>query len=51
MARNAPDPRDLLVAFSSEPHDHLADSRRVNSPDDDDERLLEEFFLPADIAV
>jgi hypothetical protein len=26
-------------------------SRRVNSPDNDDERLLEEISRPADIAV
>ncbi len=42
-----PDARDLLVPFASEP----MTSRRVNSPDNDDERLLEEISLPTDIAV
>jgi len=45
-----PDPRDLLVPF---PSDQLAIwpiSKRVNSPDNDDERLLEEISLPADVA-
>ena len=46
-----PDPRDLLVPFPSEPMTIWPISRRVNSPDNDDERLLEEISRPADIAV
>ena len=46
-----PDPRDLLVPFPSEPMTIWPISRRVNSPDNDDGRLLEEISPPADIAV
>jgi putative SOS response-associated peptidase YedK len=46
-----PDPRDLLVPFPSEPMTIWPISRRVNSPDNDDERLLEEISRPADLAV
>ena len=46
-----PDPRDLLVPFASEPMTIWPISGRVNSPDNDDERLLEEISLPTDIAV
>ena len=46
-----PDPRDLLVPFPSEPMTIWPISRRVNSPDNDDEQLLEEISLPTDIAV
>jgi SOS response associated peptidase (SRAP) len=46
-----PDPHDLLVPFPSEPMTIWPISRRVNSPDNDDERLLEEISPPADIAV
>ena len=46
-----PDPRDLLGPFPSEPMTIWPISRRVNSPDNDDERLLEEISPPADIAV
>jgi putative SOS response-associated peptidase YedK len=46
-----PDPRDLLVPFPSEPMTIWPISRRVNSPANDDERLLEEISPPADIAV
>jgi len=45
-----PDPRDLLVPFPSEPMTIWPISRRVNSPDNDDERLLEEISSAADIA-
>ena len=46
-----PDPRDLLVPFPSEPMTIWPISRRVNSPNNDDQRLLEEISRPADIAV
>jgi len=46
-----PDPRDLVVPFSSEQLAIWPISRRVNSPANDDERLLEEISLPADAAV
>jgi putative SOS response-associated peptidase YedK len=46
-----PDPCDLLVPFPSEQLAIWPISRRVNSPDNDDERLLEEISLPVDIAV
>ena len=46
-----PDPRNLLVPFPSEPMTIRPISKRVNSPDNDDERLLEEISPPADIAV
>jgi putative SOS response-associated peptidase YedK len=46
-----PDPHDLLVPFPSEPMSIWPISSRVNSPDNDDERLLDEISLPADIAV
>ena len=46
-----PDPRDLLVPFPSEPMTIWPISRRVNSPDNDDEKLLEEISPPADTAV
>ena len=45
-----PDPRDLLVTFPSEPMIMWPISRRVNSPDNDDERLLDEISPPTDIA-
>jgi putative SOS response-associated peptidase YedK len=45
-----PDPRDLLVPFPSEQLTIWPISRRVNSPDNDDERLLEEISQPADVA-
>ena len=41
-----PDPHDLLVPFPSEPMTIWPISRRVNSPDNDDERLLEENSRP-----
>ena len=46
-----PDPRDLLAPFPSEQLTIWPISRRVNSPESDDERLLEEVSLPADDAV
>ena len=46
-----PDPRDLLIPFPSEPMTIWPISRRVNSPDNDDERLLDEISPPTDIAV
>ena len=46
-----PDPRDLLVPFPSEPMTIWPISRRVNAPDNDDERLLEVISPSADIAV
>ena len=46
-----PDPRDLLVPFLSEPMTIWPISRRVNSPDNDDERILEQVSLAADIAA
>jgi len=46
-----PDPRDLLVPFPSKPMTFWPISRRVNSPDSDDERILEEVSLAADIAA
>jgi putative SOS response-associated peptidase YedK len=42
-----PDPRDLQVPFPSEP----MISRRVNSPDNDNERLLDENSPPTNIAA
>ena len=46
-----PDPRDLLVPFPSEPMTVWPILRRVNSPDNDDDRLLGEIAPPADMAV
>ena len=46
-----PDPRDLLVPFAGEQLTIWPISRRVNSPENDDERLLEEISLPAVVAV
>ena len=46
-----PDPRDLLVPFPSEPMTIWPISRRVNSPDNDDERLLEEIAPFSGVAV
>jgi putative SOS response-associated peptidase YedK len=46
-----PDPRDLLVPFPSKPMTFWPISRRLNSPDNDDERILEEVSLAADIAA
>ena len=46
-----PDPRDLLVPFPSEPMTIWPISRRVNSPDNDDEQILEQVSLAADIAA
>ena len=45
-----PEPRDLLFPFP-EPMTIWPISRRVNSPDNDDERLLEEIALSAGVAV
>ena len=45
-----PDPGDLLVPFPSVQLAIWPISRRVNSPDNDDEQLLEEISLPADVA-
>jgi putative SOS response-associated peptidase YedK len=44
-----PDPCDLLVPLPSEPMATWPISRRVNSPDNDDEHLLEEVMLPSGI--
>lgn len=46
-----PDPHDLLIPFPSELMTVWPISKRVNSPDNDDERLLDEVPLPADTAV
>ena len=46
-----PDPHDLLAPFPSEPMTMWRISKRVNSPDNDDERLLEEISLPDDAAA
>ena len=46
-----PDPRDLLVPFPTELLTIWPISRRVNSPDNDDERILEQVSLAADIAA
>ena len=40
-----PDPHDLLVPFPSEPLAIWPISKRVNSPDNDDEQLLDEVSL------
>ena len=42
-----PDPRDLLAPFPAEPMTMWPISKRVNSPQNDDESLLEEVRLPA----
>ena len=42
-----PDPRDLLAPFPAEPMKMWPISKRVNSPQNDDESLLEEVRLPA----
>jgi putative SOS response-associated peptidase YedK len=41
------DPRDLLAPFPGEPMTMWPISKRVNSPQNDDESLLEEVRLPA----
>jgi putative SOS response-associated peptidase YedK len=46
-----PDPHDLLVPFPSELMTMWPISKRANSPDNDDERLLEEITRPADTAA
>jgi putative SOS response-associated peptidase YedK len=46
-----PDPHDLLVSFPSDLMIMWPISKRVNSPDNDDERLLGEISLPADTAA
>ena len=46
-----PDPHDLLVPFPSELLVIWPISKRVNSPDNDDERLLDEFPLSTETAA
>ena len=46
-----PDPRDLLAPFPSDLMTMWPISKRVNSPDNDDERLLEPLPLPASIVA
>ena len=46
-----PDPCDLLVPFPSKQLAIWPISKRVNSPENDDEQLPEEISLPADVAV
>ena len=46
-----PDPHDVLAPFTSDLMSMWPISKRVNSPDNDDERLLDETLLPADIAA
>ncbi len=47
---NEPDPQDLLIPFPSELLVIWPISKRVNSPDNDDERLLDEFPLSTETA-
>jgi hypothetical protein len=42
-----PDPRELLAPFPAEPMVMWPISKRVNSPQNDDEDLLAEVVLPA----
>src|SRR5262245_19180253 len=46
-----PDPYDLLLAFPSELMAIWPISKRVNSPDNDDEQLLDEIALPTETAA
>ena len=46
-----PNPHDLLVPFPSEPLAIWPISKRVNSPEQDDERLLDEISLPTETAA
>ena len=46
-----PDPHDLLVPFPSELLSVWPISKRVNSPDHDDEQLLDEICLPTETAA
>ena len=46
-----PDPRDLLAPFPSDLMTMWPISKRVNSPDNDDERLLDPLPLPASIVA
>ena len=46
-----PDPHDLLAPLPSKSMTMWPISKRVNSPDNDDERLLEEISLPANAAA
>jgi len=46
-----PDPHDLLPPFPSELLSIWPISKRVNSPDNDDEQLLDEVPLPAETAA
>lgn len=48
---NEPDPRDLLRPFPSEPMTIWPISTRVNSPSNDDERLLDEIELTKALAA
>ena len=44
-----PDPRDLLAPFPSDLMTMWPISKRVNSPDNDDQQLLDAVSLPARI--
>jgi putative SOS response-associated peptidase YedK len=44
-----PDPHDLLVPVPSEHMTMWPISKRVNSPDNDDEQLLDRVSLPANV--
>jgi len=46
-----PDPHDLLAPLPSKSMTMWPISKRVNSPDNDDERLLEEISLAANAAA
>ena len=46
-----PDPNDVLVPFPSELLSMWPISKRVNSPDNDDEQLLDEIPLLAETAA
>ena len=46
-----PDPHDLLAPFPSDLLAMWPISKRVNSPDNDDERLLDEIPLPSNTAA
>jgi putative SOS response-associated peptidase YedK len=45
------DPQDLLAPFPSDLLAMWPISKRVNSPDNDDERLLDEIPLPSNTAT
>ena len=47
----SPTPHDLLAPFPGEQIAMWPISKRVNSPDNDDEQLIEEISLPADTAA